>query len=177
MNSSFSNNDINSTTSVVTLEQIRSEVRYPTYRHILRAPTYLLEAMTKKLNDLLHEKQNDFNSNSESSSKAFERNEKKIDKLFNDMKALLKKQQNEAKIRMRNMTPEEANQELEFWQNFGDLFSRLVCDINTLFEKACIKIREGYILDRNILRDIFETISRTILSPFEQNLEGLKYLN
>ena len=54
------------------------------------------------------------------------------------------------------------------------IFSELINYVNTLFKESCIKIRQGQILDRNVLREMFETISRHLLSPFEQNLESFK---
>ncbi len=166
-------------TVVLTLDQLEQSTRQPTLRLTLRQRANqlhgsanlnlnstnhikdnlgkLMKKARKETDDLLSEEKHKSGKRKEDK-KVKGGAEGRLNNVFDGLNEELEKLRQMSLASLEGMSPEEQEQVVLFWQNFSGLFSDLMGLVGDLFKVVCLKIREGYTIDRGVLTELFDEI-------------------
>lgn len=95
----------------------------------------------------------------DSSEQTRQENKRKVEKLFNDMRGKLNKQEDEVKKSMDTLTPEQQEEVITFWTAFSTFFDDLMNWLSRMFNFVMDKIRAGFRIVKEVLKSMFKTFA------------------
>ncbi len=86
-----------------------------------------------------------------------------VQTIFCEMKVELNKTLDQAMEdsmnQMDQMTAEQQEQVILFWDQMGEFLPKLLDWVDRIFDKVVVKIQEGHHIDRNVTAKVFKSIS------------------
>jgi len=119
----------------------------------------ILAKVWNNIDNFVTRGKNPLNLEVESDPETTKRNKQKIDKLFDSMIKKLLAQKEEVKAEMDNMNPEQQEDILSFWGEVNMFMMDVFDWMKESFLYILDKIRTGFRLIKETVRDVFKTIS------------------
>lgn len=120
-------------------------------------PTFIAD-LRRKYTNLIHGVKGSVNFEEDSSESARKTNEARLDAVFNEMAKEIEKARKDAKDSLRNLTPEQQEDVITFWTLAQSFFADVMKWMQKMFQNVVEKIRLGYRLVKEVVKDIFDTI-------------------
>lgn len=94
----------------------------------------------------------------ENSESAFRRNEARLNSIFDGMQDEVNNARTEAIQSMRSLPPQQQDDVVTFWASAKNFFKNIMNWMRNMFRKILEKLRQGWRLIKQAVKDIFATI-------------------
>jgi len=120
--------------------------------------TGMMQKLRKKLLALFQKAESETQLEEESSKQAAERNKQKLKNVFDSVKAKIDEKFDATMNEMDSLTPAQQEEVITFWVSASDFFTEVFNWLREMFSKVLDKIKEGWRLSKEAVRDLFRTV-------------------